>query len=306
MNNTSLKQKFGSLMREQVLRAHLRQSDVAKMLKISNSAVSQMLSGKIVPNQSQLEKFAEKAAMTRLSYLELASMLSRIKAGYSHLRSPFNQLVFALRCQNSLSRAALAGKCGVATARIRALETDFQAVPDETEIVSLATALNVPAEDLIRCLRLTGDAALMTSPDAVNHEVRESPGAYRAGNDEIEIDFSSMTEFSAGQNILEFAKRHGTGNYPNPPVLPVPTVALTCPGSALSLLWDGKVVVHLSPERPESFFQVEFCRMADGSFRLRELKGRTWRDFAARSRRKANEKVLWAVPVLEFSFLPEK
>ena len=306
MDSKSLKQKFGAMMREQILNAHLRQADVASLLKISNSAVSQIISGKIVLSQPQLEKFAEKAALSRSAYLELASLLSRIRAGYSHLRSPFNQLLFALRCQNAISRPWLAEKCKIKTTRLKALESDFQAVPTEEEINILSEALNTPAEDLRRSLRLTEDEVLMSSPSAVSSEVRESSATYSTSSGEPELCLRDMMNFSAELNILDFAKKTSSKFYCNPPALPVPTAAIVCRGTELSLLWDGKVIIHLSPERPDTFFQVEFCRMVDGSYRLRELKGRTWRDFAARSRRKANEKAIWAIPVLEFSFLPEK
>ncbi|UKI30417.1 MAG: helix-turn-helix domain-containing protein [Lentisphaeria bacterium] len=85
--------------------ADIRQKDLAVRLDVSAAAVSQMIHGKIVPNQKQLDLICEMLSLDRARAFELNSMLSRIRTGAENMLSPFNQLVFALRCQRGLSPA---------------------------------------------------------------------------------------------------------------------------------------------------------------------------------------------------------
>ena len=100
---TPLKTKFGKLIRDYLRNAEIRQNDLAARLKVSGSAVSQMLHGKIVPNQQQLATICELLMLDRAQAFELQSMLSGIRTGAENMRSPFNQTMFALRCQRGLA-----------------------------------------------------------------------------------------------------------------------------------------------------------------------------------------------------------
>lgn len=76
---TPLKTKFGKLIRDYLRNAEIRQNDLAARLKVSGSAVSQMLHGKIVPNQQQLATICELLMLDRAQAFELQSMLSGIR-----------------------------------------------------------------------------------------------------------------------------------------------------------------------------------------------------------------------------------
>ena len=52
---TPLKTKFGKLIKDYLRNADIRQKDLAVRLDVSAAAVSQMIHGKIVPNQKQLD-----------------------------------------------------------------------------------------------------------------------------------------------------------------------------------------------------------------------------------------------------------
>ena len=105
---TPLKTKFGKLIRDYLRSAEIRQNDLAARLQISGSAVSQMLHGKIVPNQQQLNVICELLQLDRAQAFELQSMLSCIRTGAENMRSPFNEVMFALRCQRGLTHQQLA------------------------------------------------------------------------------------------------------------------------------------------------------------------------------------------------------
>ena len=75
---TPLKTKFGKLIKDYLRNADIRQKDLAVRLDVSAAAVSQMIHGKIVPNQKQLDLICEMLSLDRARAFELNSMLSRI------------------------------------------------------------------------------------------------------------------------------------------------------------------------------------------------------------------------------------
>ena len=72
---TPLKTKFGKLIQDYLRNAKIRQGDLAARLQISGAAVSQMIHGKIVPNQPQLNVICELLQLDRAQVFELQSML---------------------------------------------------------------------------------------------------------------------------------------------------------------------------------------------------------------------------------------
>ncbi len=311
MNTKNMRTRLCALLKECFVSAHVKQGDIAKLLGVSDSAISQMLVGKIVPNQAQIEKICEKVSVDRKKYLEITSLVSHIRSGFDELRSPFNHVLFAMRCQRGMSRRALSKASGIGNTRLRSLEHNCRAVPEAGEIKSLSAALCCPESELSGCLT-DGIQEVNTIPPehfsksvpAMIMSVHDNTAEYSDGSSEILLPLEVFNDFSAKQDLFDFAgtKPHLTRTASS--ALPVRTVALQCTGKSLNLLWDGMVILHLTQDRPSGYFNVEFCRMKAGGYRLRELKGRTWRDFATRSRKRANEPILWSIPVLEFDFIP--
>ena len=56
---TPLKKMFGERIRMYLVTNKIRQQELARRLSVSSSAVSQMLTGKIVPSMQQLDKICE-------------------------------------------------------------------------------------------------------------------------------------------------------------------------------------------------------------------------------------------------------
>lgn len=81
MSVTPLKIRFGKLLKDCLKNTDYRQNDLAARLQVTGSAVSQMMHGKIVPNQQQLDAICEMLALDRAKVFELNSMLSRIRTG---------------------------------------------------------------------------------------------------------------------------------------------------------------------------------------------------------------------------------
>ena len=126
---TPLKIKFGKLIKDYLRNADIRQKDLAVRLDISAAAVSQIIHGKIVPNQKQLDTICEMISLDRTRAFELNSLLSRIRTGAENMLSPFNQLMFALRCQRGLSLRQLSNLSGVPASHLKVFETCFEAIP---------------------------------------------------------------------------------------------------------------------------------------------------------------------------------
>ena len=114
---TPLKTKFGKLIKDYLRNADIRQKDLAVRLGVSAAAVSQIMHGKIVPNQKQLDVICEMISLDRAQAFELNSMLSRIRTGSSASPMP--------RCSRV---PASAGWSAVLLMRLMPLSTKWRKV----------------------------------------------------------------------------------------------------------------------------------------------------------------------------------
>ena len=201
---TPLKTKFGKLIKDYLRNADIRQKDLAVRLDVSAAAVSQMIHGKIVPNQKQLDLICEMLSLDRARAFELNSMLSRIRTGAENMLSPFNQLVFALRCQRGLSLRQLANLSGVPASHLKVFETCFEAVPTLDEAEKIAPILGCTSAALLQSAGvggLTGNVA-----DAYNSAFGEVGASYYFDNGSDIETIHSEKPFNVS---LQFGFRFG-------------------------------------------------------------------------------------------------
>ena len=144
-----LRQQFGAKLRTLILNSPHRQCELAKALQISNSAVSQMLVGKIIPRHTQLKVFCELLSLSRDEELELSSLLLNIRNGESNPRSRFNQMFSAACRERGVTIQQLAVLTGVSAARLQLFENCFDAAPLLDEINRIAPVLDCTPEDMM-------------------------------------------------------------------------------------------------------------------------------------------------------------
>lgn len=200
---TELKIKLGALIRAHLKQSKLRQLDFAHALNVSASAVSQMLSGRMVPSLPQLDVIAQKLALDRNQTAELRDCLARIRTGEATIRSPLNDFLKSARIRRGLSIGQLSKLTGIPASDITTLETRVGVQPSPTEAVRLAAVLECEIGELWQSL-----PPVPVYGGAV--ELRE-PSAYRAEpvNKVPVVGFGSLPAFDPAYDTpQEFAWRH--------------------------------------------------------------------------------------------------
>lgn len=133
MSDNDLRQELGVRLRGLLRRKRLRQAELAKALQMTPSAVSQILSGKIVPAQSVFDRITDFLALTCDETEQLQLILLGIRSSMSNVPSPLNNKIFLVRQQLGCNSAELARRCGISVERMEQLENLPTAVPTAEE-----------------------------------------------------------------------------------------------------------------------------------------------------------------------------
>ena len=301
-----LRRQFGARLRALIIASPRRQCELAAALNVSNSAISQMLTGKIIPRHTQLKVLCDKLNLSRDEELELTNMLLNIRNGEANLRSRFNQMFSAARRERGVSVEQLARLSGVPAGRLRLFENCYDAAPLVDEVNRLAPVLDCSAQDLLLAAGLGRPVAspsgtlIVSEPSAEYHY--EGPSGRRIPVVELAALRNYRRERPLGVVAAELAVRQTSRGAD----LPVPTVAVAASARQLELGIGGEVLLLVSEELPPGYRSLELACDKDGNFRLRERRagGRqvvrlTGSDDAGSARY-----AVWAVNVLEVIISP--
>ncbi len=207
---TGLKVRLGELIRGYLKQSKLRQLDFAQALAVSPSAVSQMLSGRMVPSLAQLDTMAQKLALDRNQAAELRDYLARIRTGEEEIRSPLNDFIRSARIRRGLSVGQLSRLTGIPAADLSTLESRIGAQPSPTEAVRLAAVLECDIGDLWQIAPAMGGAGVGGRVS----ELRDARPAYQAlpGIKAPVLRFNTLGAFDPAYDVaMDFAWRHMTG-----------------------------------------------------------------------------------------------
>lgn len=145
---SDLKVHFGKLLKQYIRQSKVRQLDVAQALDLSPSAVSQMLSGRIIPHLKQLDTITQLLQLERPVCAELRDCLMRIRSGDEHLRSPLNDFIRSSRTRCGLSLKQLSAMTGIPEENLEMLETKLNVQPTPHEAVRLAAIFGCSVNEL--------------------------------------------------------------------------------------------------------------------------------------------------------------
>ncbi len=306
MSSTPLRLKLGKMIKDYLRSAELRQADLAERLSLSGSAVSQMIHGKIVPNQQQLEKLCEMLSLDRPKAFELYSLLSRIRTGASEMLSPFNRLMFSLRSQRGLSQRQLSNLSGISMSHIQMFETCFDAVLTLDEARQIAPILGCSPEALLQSAGIGGFTEEI--PGYPAEEVCENTVAYNPGTvrQVPQLSLFDLKEYTGTVAIHEFAAEHAGRTIELDSLHYENVVAVHIAGRDLSLGLPGSIQLLVAAERPAGFREIDLCCGETGKYSLQEYKNGKHREFRLAGTRRVGEPVVWSIPVLELTFRPVK
>ena len=148
MPETNLKLYFCDLLKKHIKSRKARQTDIAAVLGISGSAVSQMLSGNIMLKLQQLDAIMEYLQLDRTSAAELRDCLARIRSGDQDLRSPLNDFIKNSRIRCGFTLEKLSQVSGIPVENLKMLENKINVQPTPYEAVRLAAIFNCNVSEL--------------------------------------------------------------------------------------------------------------------------------------------------------------
>ncbi|MDD3155042.1 MAG: helix-turn-helix transcriptional regulator [Victivallaceae bacterium] len=148
-NIDSLRKKFAEKLKKCTRERHVRQKVLAALLGVTESAVSQIYSGRIVPNKPQLDRIAEHLKLSMIERHELNTMLAAVRMGAEHDTPDFAKIFYALRKGRGVTPQQLAYLSGISVSRIRQFEETGEAVPTLDEAEKLGGILNCSPLDLV-------------------------------------------------------------------------------------------------------------------------------------------------------------
>ena len=301
-----LRQQFGAKLRTLILNSPHRQCELAKALQISNSAVSQMLVGKIIPRHTQLKVFCELLALSRDEELELSSLLLNIRNGESNPRSRFNQMFSAACRERGVTIQQLAVLTGVPAARLQLFENCFDAAPLLDEINRIAPVLDCAPEDMMLAAGLgrpatAANGSLCVAEPAAEYVLGNRPKLLPV------IELSSMKNYRKPMSIHTFAAQKAIRQTRRGDELPVPAVAVTAPARKLQLGIPGEVIMLISEQLPPGYRDLELFSDKDHNFRIRERKSGTWKLFqipGTGDAKTVSNYAVWSFYILELIISP--
>ena len=292
MAEFSLKEQFLRLLRKVVRDSGATRAELIDRLGISASAVSQMLSGDLLPTVQRLDQIIEHLHPASDDAEKLQNMLLWLRSGSSRNPSEFNRRLFMARCQNSLTIDQLALASAIPASRLRRLERTSYAEPTMDEAATLSRILG---QALV-------DGLLMDDPVPALTAVRK---VAESADDMVlpRITLERLSTYSAGSNILKFAEKNSCG-FLAFHLLPAEAVAaVRAPAKRFGAALPGTLELVLGNGRPDGFMRIELCLERSGKDFFMDgdeaLFGSFW---TASSHKRA---AAWRLPVLQVNHIPK-
>ncbi|MBE6368662.1 MAG: helix-turn-helix domain-containing protein [Lentisphaerae bacterium] len=215
---TDLKAQFCKQLKKYIKNAGVKQCELASALKMSASAVSQMLSGLIVPNVKQLDIIMEKIALDRVTCAVLRDYLIRIRSGEEDLRSPLNDFIRDSRIKAGLSIEELSEQSGIPVEDLNNLENMLAMQPMPSEAARLAAVFNCDISELwqdVPELNMTQPYPNGGTSQYSQNVLHENTNRYAANSRKNRVpivDFAAL-KFYRNQvdRFVDFAWRHMKG-----------------------------------------------------------------------------------------------
>ncbi|MBQ6352944.1 MAG: helix-turn-helix domain-containing protein [Lentisphaeria bacterium] len=144
MAELSLKEQFTRTLRGALRASGVPRGELIRQLDVSASALSQMLSGALVPTLPRLDRIIEVLHPPVAVAEQLQTMLLWLRSGALHYPSAFNRRLFMARCSKKLTHEQLAELASMTVNRLRRLERTAYAEPTAAEVLTLSRLLDYP------------------------------------------------------------------------------------------------------------------------------------------------------------------
>lgn len=290
MAELSLKQQFLRALDAILRPSGVPRKELCRQLELSPSALSQILSGAMLPTQQRLDRLFELLHPSVAEAEKLQDMLLWLRAGYTHYPSVFNRKLFLARCQSGMSLEALSSASDIPVNRLRRLERTAYAEPVPDEVFTLSFVLGYPLSD---------DPMMTEIPTP-------SQKPLQAAESDIvmlhRLSVADMRKYQGQADFWHFVDdlRRGYLAFRD---IPGEAMAVLCAKtSELNIRLPGAVEVVLAGRRPSGFAELDlFCVGEERQFYIKDGDGKLVGDLVA----EPSGDVIWRLPVVRMSFIPE-
>ena len=227
------------------------------------------------------------------------------------MRSPFNEVIFTLRCQRRLSLQQLATLSGIPASHLEVFENSFEVMPTLDEVSKLAPILGCTPAALLQSAGVGGLSRmvieqLIAPGETTKDSTGNVNGIYSIKRQVPLLNLFDLEEFDGGSLIL-FAQRTNKIIELEERALPEDTVAISASGCDLAIGMQESVLLLVKEERPAGYREFDLCRTEAGKFVLLEMRRNGLKEFRLTGVRKPNTSLpLWKLPVLEIIIHPTK
>lgn len=218
MPESPLKQELGNLLRMELKNRGIKQIQLAQALKITQSAVSQMLHGRTAPSMMQLDIVADVLKCNRAAIFRMQKLLAHIRTGNCIISSIFNETLRKYRKLRNYTSAELSKLSGIGLDELYELENNSFARPTPEQLDMLASALNTTLENLTCEKESFYDQAGTSQP----YIVAEKPATaiYTASTIPV-VESDALLEYESVieplQDFIAAASKYSIKNFNNGP-----------------------------------------------------------------------------------------
>ncbi len=263
-NVATYKLRFSNLVRAYLAASKTRQGSLALAMGVTDSAVSQIISGKIIPSIEQIAVMVRMLKLTREQEMELKVLIARIRFGGEILRTKLNEFLIGKRLAKKLSYSQVARATKIPVARVRLFENSLELEPTLEEAKKLGDLLGFTVEDVIKN---SFDGTIESEQEAC-----ESAASYGGNKLETmpELNLELLNEYRYKQSICAFAQRHQLKRVLRPEWLPKGVCLVRTSGRELGMAWRGEVRLYLFNEFGPGAQKIVLGKDEAGCFRLCE------------------------------------
>ena len=289
MAELSLKQQFLRALDAMLRAGGVPRKEVVRQMEVSQSALSQILRGTILPTQQRLDRLFELLHPPVEEAEKLQDMLLWLRAGFTHYPSDFNRKLFFARCHRGMSIEALSAASDIPVNRLRRLERTAYAEPEPEEVLMLSYVLGYPLSD----------DPLMADPVAPQKPLEA------AESDIVmlhRLSVADMRKYQGEKDFWHFVSSLHRG-YLSFRDLPGEAMAVLCTKTGeLNIRLPGSVELVLAGRRPSGFAELDLvCVGEEREFYIRDGEGTLGGDLAAEQ----SGEEIWRLPVVRMNLIPE-
>ncbi|MBR1966983.1 MAG: helix-turn-helix transcriptional regulator [Lentisphaeria bacterium] len=301
---------FSERLKSYLKRSKIKQVYLASVLKVTPSAICQMVQCRILMSQNQLQIICKNLKLTDEETLELQTLLAKIRVGEINIISPFNRYMKSRRLEAKLSIAKLSNLCGISLVRLRSFEEDLSADFTYADAEKLSKIYNCTPEFLLKKLPSFESHDVVYEYPSANTgrlEAADNSAAYSDLKKVPLLELNAMKQYSGNADLMTFGQV--SCNEEIDYCIEKSVIAIKMKSSVIDFSVPGELVLFVSDKKPFIFVSKLFLGMdkEKNFYLLQKFEGKD--DFytckADAAAEVFTEKLVWTIGIYEVKFNPK-